>query len=226
MSDSASPARRSTAPIISGSTRRRLAELAASLAARLLRLPSSIRCWTRMAGSPGDRWRSWTAESELIFLGLDGEAPLFAPLLARRARPARLGGLRSARPDGARGRRHLGRGAEPDRMAQPPSVSAATAERRRKPFEAAGAAAAPAARLEHFPRVDPVVIMLAEHDGQGAARPPAAISAAAAIRRLPASSSPANRSRKRWLASSRGSGDRASPTSATSPASPGPFPAS
>ena len=50
---------------------------------------------------------------------------------------------------------------------------------------------------QHFPRVDPVAIMLVEYDGQPPARPPGALPAAAATRRSPASSSRARRSRKR-----------------------------
>jgi NAD+ diphosphatase len=67
-----------------------------------------------------------------------------------------------------------------------------------------------ACATEHFPRVDPVVIMIAEHDG----RP-------AATARSRGSSNPANRSRKPSPARSRRKRGCASATSATSRASPG-----
>ena len=44
--------------------------------------PSSIRCSTRRAGSPGGRS---TAEGDYLFLGLDEGAPLFAPLVRTEA---------------------------------------------------------------------------------------------------------------------------------------------
>jgi len=106
------------------------------------------------------------AEAELIFLGLEGEAPLFAPLV----RPAALGqrawsvfrllALMSPRDTAIWGaarslnewhNRHLFCGI----CGSPTALYRAGWGRR-----CAGCGA------EHFPRVDPVVIMLAEHRGR------------------------------------------------------------
>ncbi len=106
------------------------------------------------------------SESELIFLGLEGELPLFAPLVrtgasGRRAWSVfRLLSLMSPRDAAIWGaarslnewhNRHLFCGI----------CGASTAA-----FRAGWGRRCSGCGTEHFPRVDPVVIMLAEHDGK------------------------------------------------------------
>jgi NAD+ diphosphatase len=106
------------------------------------------------------------AEADLIFLGLEGDVPLFAPLvrletLGQRAWSVfRLLGLMSDRDAAIWGaarsliewhNRHGFCGV----------CGAATA-----PFRAGWGRRCTGCGAEHFPRVDPVVIMLAEHDGR------------------------------------------------------------
>ena len=106
------------------------------------------------------------AQADLIFLGLEGEAPLFAPLVRiaaadRRAWSVfRLLGLMSPRDAAIWGaarslnewhNRHLFCGI----------CGAAT-----QSFRAGWGRRCPGCGAEHFPRVDPVVIMLAEHRGR------------------------------------------------------------
>jgi NAD+ diphosphatase len=144
----------------------RIAELAANLSARLLRLAMldpELDEYGRLAWDP---IAALAAEAELIFLGIDGEAPLFAPLLRMPAQ----------------GQRAWGVFALIDRMSPPDASLWATARsliewhnRHRfcgicgaatASFRAGWARKCPACEAEHFPRVDPVVIMLAEHDGR------------------------------------------------------------
>jgi len=110
-------------------------------------------------------WSKPAGESETIFLGLEDGVPLFAPLV--RATPGQrawsvfgLLNRMSARDAAIWGparslnewhNRHL-------HCAQ---CGVATA-----PFRAGWGRKCPACDAEHFPRVDPVVIMLAEHDGR------------------------------------------------------------
>jgi NAD+ diphosphatase len=106
------------------------------------------------------------AETDLIFLGLDGEAPLFAPLVRTQALGRRAWGVfrllalmkpRDAAIWGAARslnewhNRHLFCGV----------CGHATAAFRGGWGRRCGGCGA-----EHFPRVDPVVIMLAEHEGR------------------------------------------------------------
>ncbi|HZG09632.1 MAG TPA: NAD(+) diphosphatase [Allosphingosinicella sp.] len=141
----------------------KLAVLAARPDARLLRLAGLDPVldeagrleWAPMEGVAEPR----------IFLGLRGEAPLFAPLveavpgqrgwavfgLLNRMDPADAaiwGGARSVIEWHAR-HRFCG-------------VCAASTE----PFRAGWGRRCTGCRIEHFPRVDPVVIMLAEHGGR------------------------------------------------------------
>ena len=141
----------------------RLAELAASLEARLLRL-AGLDPELDEDGRLG-----WGAMAEA------GGAHLPRPSRGRaavraagpgRAGPARLVGLRLAQPDGGRGHRRLGHRAKPDRMAQPPPLLRRLRHCRRRPFRGGWGRRCAGCGLEHFPRVDPVVIMLAEHDGR------------------------------------------------------------
>lgn len=143
----------------------RLAEMASSLAARLLRL-SSLDPVLDEAGRLS--WGSLAEledEAEAIFLGLHGDVPLFAPLV--RADPGQRAwsvfailGLMAPEEAAIWGaarsliewhNRHLfcGRCGSPTRT-----------------FRGGWGRRCAGCGLEHFPRVDPVVIMLAEHDGR------------------------------------------------------------
>jgi NAD+ diphosphatase len=143
----------------------RIAELAARPDARLLALQEL----DPVLGEDGRL--AWSAngaiaaEPELIFLGLDGEAPLFAPLRRIEAvGPAwsvfRLLGL-MAPEDMALwgGARSLI--AWHNRHGFCANCGAATL-----PFRAGWGRKCDRCAAEHFPRVDPVVIMLAERDGR------------------------------------------------------------
>lgn len=143
----------------------RLAELAAGLSARLLRL---ARLDPRLDETGRLDWGS-LAEledgEELIFLGLRGETALFAPLprVGPGQRAWSVFGLlnRMTAEDAAVWgaarsliewhNRHLFCGA----------CGSAT-----RPFRGGWGRRCAGCGLEHFPRVDPVVIMLAEHDGR------------------------------------------------------------
>jgi NAD+ diphosphatase len=111
-------------------------------------------------------WSAVEARTDLIFLGLDGGAPLFAPLVAaaepgRRAWSVlRLLALMSPRDAAIWGAarslnewhaRHGFCG-----ICGAPTLS----------FRAGWGRRCAGCGAEHFPRVDPVVIMLAEHDGR------------------------------------------------------------
>jgi NAD+ diphosphatase len=115
----------------------------------------------RLLWSPLDE-----AQAELIFLGMDGESPLFAPLVAIEALGQRawsvfrLLGLMSPRDAAIWGaarslnewhnrHRFCGICGEPN-----------------GPFRAGWGRRCSGCGAEHFPRVDPVVIMLAEHCGR------------------------------------------------------------
>ena len=142
----------------------KVAALAAAAGARLLRLAGLDPV---LGGDGTLRWDPVAdADSELIFLGLDGEAALFAPLARIAAPPpgafAMFRILDSMAPADAAlwgtarsligwHNRHLFCGA----------CGSATAS-----FRAGWARRCEGCGAEHFPRVDPVVIMLAEHEGR------------------------------------------------------------
>ena len=85
-------------------------------------------------------------EAELIFLGLEGESPLFAPLVRTGTLGQRAWGVfRLLAPDEPARRGDLGRGAKPQRMAQPPRLLRHVRRRRPHRSAPAGAGAAPAA---------------------------------------------------------------------------------
>ena len=143
----------------------RVAELAASLRARLLRL-SGLDPVLDEAGGLG--WGSLAEAgegAELIFLGLDGETPLFAPLTLIRSRPnprAMFGLLETLAPADAAlwgTARSLIEWHNRHRFCA--NCGTATAL-----FRAGWGRSCPGCQAEHFPRVDPVAIMLAEHDGR------------------------------------------------------------
>jgi NAD+ diphosphatase len=140
----------------------RLAELAGSLQARLLRL-SGLDPDLDDEGRLG--WDGMAEVEEHIFLGFRQGTPLFAPLI--RVEP---------------GQRAWSVFALLNRMAADDTALWGTARsliewhNRHRFCGACGAATRPfrggwgrlctACALEHFPRVDPVVIMLAEHQGR------------------------------------------------------------
>ena len=141
-----------------------LRALAARVEARLLRLDDLDPMLDEKGGL---LWAAVDeAEAELIFLGLDGELPLFAPLVRTDALGKRAWGvfrvlsLMSPRDAAIWGaarslnewhNRHLFCG----------HCGAPTAS-----FRGGWGRRCTGCGAEHFPRVDPVVIMLAEHDGR------------------------------------------------------------
>jgi NAD+ diphosphatase len=142
----------------------RLAELAASAGARLLRLTgldpvldeAERLAWDSLAVEP---------DSETIFLGLDGEAALFAPVprveigqrawgvfavLGRMApADAAIWGAARSLIEWHNRHRFCGRCGAPTLI-----------------FRAGWGRRCTGCGLEHFPRVDPVVIMLAQYEGK------------------------------------------------------------
>ena len=144
----------------------RITELTANLSARLLRLAVLDPELDQDGRLAWDRLTALAADAELIFLGMDGGDPLFAPLM-------RLP---------VQGQRAWGVFALLDRMSPADASLWATARsliewhNRHRFCGICGAATAsfragwgrkcPSCEAEHFPRVDPVVIMLAEHEGR------------------------------------------------------------
>jgi NAD+ diphosphatase len=140
----------------------RLADLAASLEARLLRL-AGLDPELDEEGRLG--WSTMVEMEELIFLGFREGAPLFAPII-------------QAPP----GQRAWSVFALLNRMAAEDTAVWGTARsliewhnRHRfcgacgsetRPFRGGWGRRCTGCGLEHFPRVDPVVIMLAEHEGR------------------------------------------------------------
>ncbi len=143
----------------------KLAELASSLTARLLRLSSLDPVLDEHGRLAWGSLAELEAESEAIFLGLDGDTPLFAPLV--RAEPGQRAwsvfailGLMAPEEAAIWGaarsliewhNRHLFCG----------RCGSATAA-----FRGGWGRRCSGCGLEHFPRVDPVVIMLAENGGR------------------------------------------------------------
>ncbi|HZF94178.1 MAG TPA: NAD(+) diphosphatase [Allosphingosinicella sp.] len=143
----------------------RLSALASSPQARLLRM----RGLDPLPGGDGRlAWESCGGgeAAELIFLGLDGDAPVFAPLArldGPRPNPRAVFALLETMPPDevalwgtARSliewhNRHLFCGA----------CGSAT-----RPFRGGWGRKCEGCGADHFPRVDPVVIMLAEHGGR------------------------------------------------------------
>ena len=131
-------------------------------AASARRARSGARRGGRLAWAPLAGWKASICSS-----GSKTDAPLFAPLVRTgRARPARLERVPAARADERQGRGDLGRGAERSTNGTTGIVSAASAALRPAIFRAGWGRKCPDCGAEHFPRVDPVVIMLAEHEGR------------------------------------------------------------
>ena len=110
-------------------------------------------------------WSELGGENETIFLGLDAGAPLFAPLV--RAEVGRRAwsvfgilGRMSAKDAAIWG---AARSLNEWHNRHPFCASCGSAS---APFRAGWGRKCPACAAEHFPRVDPVVIMLAEHEGR------------------------------------------------------------
>ncbi len=143
----------------------RIAELAASPDARLLRLAELDPVLDEAGRLGWDGLDQLPPEAELIFLGLDGARPLFAPLrklpTGQRAWSVfRLLGLMSNADAALWGTaRALIEWHNRHRFC---SNCGAASEL----FRAGWGRRCPACAAEHFPRVDPVVIMLAEHAGR------------------------------------------------------------
>jgi NAD+ diphosphatase len=140
----------------------RMAQLAAAMSARLLRLAgldpeldeAGRLAWDEMAGA-----------EELIFLGLREGTPLFAPLV--RAEPGQRAWAlfelldRMAAEDMAVWGTARSLIEWHGRHAYCGACGTAT-----RPFRGGWGRRCEGCGLEHFPRVDPVVIMLAEHNGR------------------------------------------------------------
>jgi NAD+ diphosphatase len=144
----------------------RIAELTAKLSARLLRLAvldPELDDNGRLAWDP---LVALAADAELIFLGLDGEAPLFAPLAQMPAQSQRAWGVFGLLDRMSPGDASLWATARSliewhNRHHFCGICGAAMAS-----FRAGWGRKCPSCEAEHFPRVDPVVIMLAEHEGR------------------------------------------------------------
>ena len=142
----------------------RMAEMMANGDARLLRLAELDPVLDeegRLAWAPFE-----SAAGEHLFLGLDGEAPLFAPLvrtekLGQRAWSVfRLLALMSAKDAAIWGAaRSVNEWHNRHRFC---GICGTATEA----FRAGWGRKCPGCGAEHFPRVDPVVIMLAEHRGR------------------------------------------------------------
>jgi NAD+ diphosphatase len=143
----------------------RIAALAASPDARLLRLDALDPVLDEAGRLRWDPMDAGPPESELLFLGLDGERPLFAPLLKLPTGGAawsvfRLLSVMSNADAASWGTaRALIEWHNRHRFC---SNCGAPSEL----FRAGWGRRCPVCAAEHFPRVDPVVIMLPEHDGR------------------------------------------------------------
>ncbi len=143
----------------------RIAELTRSLRARLLRLATLDPQLDEEGRLAWGSLAELHEEAELIFLGLDGETPLFAPL------PRVAPGQRAWAVFGI-----LGRMAPEDAALWGTARSLIEWHNKHlfcgrcggstRVFRAGWGRKCDACAMEHFPRVDPVVIMLAEHQGR------------------------------------------------------------
>jgi len=141
----------------------RIAALAASAEARLLRLSG----FDPVLGEDGRlSWDVPGPAAELIFLGLDGGAPLFAPLVRLDGAPssprAMFRTLEEMAPEEAAvwgAARSLNEWHNRHRFCGACGTETAA-------FRAGWGRKCEGCGAEHFPRVDPVVIMLAEREGR------------------------------------------------------------
>ena len=143
-----------------------LAAALADPAARLLRMDAYLPV------VDGEGALCWTDLSELppgatpLLLGLDGGAPRFAAIVPGDRAPPRSGALFAIldrlRPDAAA--TYAAARTVLDWHAR--HAFCANCGTPTVPFRAGWGRSCPGCGTEHFPRVDPVVIMLAEHDGR------------------------------------------------------------
>jgi len=146
--------------------RERILELASSMEARLMRL-AGIEPELDEQGRL--RWSAPTdlpSEEGLIFLGLSGETPLFAPLTkvepgASRT-PSMFQLIGTMAPEDAA----LWGTAKSLMEWHSRNGFCSNCGGRSDPFRAGWGRKCGTCGAEHFPRVDPVAIMLAEHDGR------------------------------------------------------------
>ena len=143
----------------------RIGELAAAAEARLMSLsgldPLLSDEGRLLWDSPGEL----NAESELLFLGLTGETPLFAPLVGsetynERPRAMTQLGLMPQEDAALWGIAHTLNGWHKK------NAFCGVCGTRTAAFRAGWGRRCGGCDTEHFPRIDPVVIMLAEFDGK------------------------------------------------------------
>lgn len=142
----------------------RIAELAAAEQARLMRLAGMEPLLSEDGRLSWDSIRELEEETELLFLGISGESPLFAPLSQNdsEANPARMMfTLLETMPAEDAALWGIARSLIiwHNRNGFCGNCGATTV-----PFRAGWGRRCTGCGAEHFPRVDPVVIMLAEHD--------------------------------------------------------------
>ena len=115
--------------------------------------------WTTLADAPEG--------SDLVLLGLDGDKPCFAALtpgmLPPAGRPMRMFGLLDQLAPGEAATYAAARSLLDWHTRHRFCANCGTAT---NIFRAGWARSCPNCHAEHFPRVDPVVIMIAEHDGR------------------------------------------------------------
>lgn len=115
--------------------------------------------WTTLADAPEG--------SDLVLLGLDGDKPHFAALtpgmLPPAGRPMRMFGILDLLAPGEAATYAAARSLLDWHTRHRFCANCGTATRI---FRAGWARSCPNCQAEHFPRVDPVVIMIAEHDGR------------------------------------------------------------
>ncbi|HEY0013634.1 MAG TPA: NAD(+) diphosphatase [Allosphingosinicella sp.] len=144
----------------------RLAALAAATGARLLRMHGLDPLVEKDGGLSWDACAGADGNAELIFLGLDGETPVFAPLTrleGPRPNPRAVFALLDAMPPGEVALWGTARSLV-EWHNRHPFCAACGSETR--PFRGGWGRKCEACGADHFPRVDPVVIMLAEHEGR------------------------------------------------------------
>ena len=110
--------------------------------------------------------RGVTQDESLIFLGLDGDAPLFAPLISTPPVGERPSHLFAVIAQLAPGEAAIWGTARSLLEWHNRTRFCGVCGGRPEPFRAGWGRKCPQCGTEHFPRVDPVVIMIAEHDGR------------------------------------------------------------
>ena len=141
----------------------RIAELAAAEEARLMRLAGMEPLLGEDGKLSWDSVRELEVETELLFLGISGDGPLFAPLQGEGdVNPARMMfGLLETMPAEDAALWGIARSLIVWHSRNGFCGNCGTAT---VPFRAGWGRRCTGCGAEHFPRVDPVVIMLAEFD--------------------------------------------------------------